>query len=131
MTGQVTVLPSHQLFTILKDTLCLKYNGKDDNLQWSRSSDCQLFYFSSKSHLIAKADGDKYCITWSDNGFMHYIDVSDGTTISCPKYIVTKLESFYQVKILEKKEIIYVLEILIMLQHLLHVNQNKLLYYSW
>ena len=62
---------------------------------------------------------------------MHYIDVSDGTTISCPKYIVTKLESFYQVKILEKKEIIYVLEILIMLQHLLHVNQTKLLYYSW
>ena len=63
MTGQVTVLPSHQLFTILKDTLCLKYNGKDDNLQLSRSSDCQLFYFSSKSHLTAKADGNKYCIT--------------------------------------------------------------------
>ena len=34
---------------------------------------------------------------------MHYIDVSDGTTISCPKYIVTEFESFSQVKILEKK----------------------------
>ena len=40
MTGQVTVLRSHQLFTILKDTLCLKYNGKDDNLQWWLSSNC-------------------------------------------------------------------------------------------
>ena len=102
IAGQDKVISPHQLFRILKDTMCLQYNDLDDILEWHRSSDCQLFYFSSKYHLMAKTDRDKFCLTWRDSDFIRPIYVSHGTTISCPKYIVTKFENFYQLKIVEK-----------------------------
>ena len=70
--------------------MCLEYNNMD----------CQLFY--SKSHLMAKTDRDKFCLTQRDSDFIRPMYASYGITISCPKYIVTKFESFYQVKIVEK-----------------------------
>ena len=102
IAGQDKVISPHQLFRILKDTMCLQYNNVVNILEWHRSSDCQRFYFSSKSHLMAKTNRGKICLTWRDSDSIRSIYVSHGMTIGCPKYIVTKFESFYQVKIVEK-----------------------------
>ena len=102
IAGEDKVISPYQLFRILKDTMCLEYNNMDDILEWHRSSDCQLFYFNSKSHLMAKIDRKKFCLTRRYSDSIRPMYASHGITISCPKYIVTKFESFYQVKIVEK-----------------------------
>ena len=51
---------------------------------------------------MAKTNRGKICLTWRDSDSIRSIYVSHGMTIGCPEYIVTKFESFYQVKIVEK-----------------------------
>ena len=102
IAGEDKVISPHQFFRILKDAMCLQYNNMDDTIEWHPINDCQLFYFNFKSQPMAKTDRDKFCLTWRDSDFMRPMFVSHGITIGCQKYIATKFESFYQVKIVEK-----------------------------